>query len=144
MDSVGGIRRCLWTAILVSLHIVSVYLCLSSFNLFYNSTTVTTIESTMASLRDITFPSIYICNTNQVGNGISTVTHKKAFETYYFLNDQVLKSFLASLDIDMLNDNNAMNLLINHFVLGVKPTSNGSDPRTQEDLIVLAGLVNAY
>jgi hypothetical protein len=28
--------------------------------------TVTTIESTMASLKDITFPSLYICNVNQV------------------------------------------------------------------------------
>jgi len=27
---------------------------------------VTTIESTMASLKDITFPSLYICNVNQV------------------------------------------------------------------------------
>ncbi len=30
------------------------------------ATTVTTIDSTMASLNDIQFPTIYICNINQV------------------------------------------------------------------------------
>ncbi len=30
------------------------------------ATTVTTIDSTMAPLADIRFPSIYICNINQV------------------------------------------------------------------------------
>jgi hypothetical protein len=30
------------------------------------STPTTTIKSTIESLKDITFPSVYICNTNQV------------------------------------------------------------------------------
>jgi hypothetical protein len=33
---------------------------------FMESTTVTTIDSTMASLKDVTFPSVWMCNTNQV------------------------------------------------------------------------------
>ena len=33
---------------------------------YVTSTTITTIASTMAPLDDITFPSVYICNVNQV------------------------------------------------------------------------------
>ena len=33
---------------------------------FFSATTVTTIKSTIASLNDVTFPSLYVCNTNQV------------------------------------------------------------------------------
>jgi hypothetical protein len=34
---------------------------------YLQATTVTTIDSTIASLKDVTFPSVYICNINQVG-----------------------------------------------------------------------------
>ena len=33
---------------------------------YMDATTVTTIDSTMAPLTDVRFPSIYICNINQV------------------------------------------------------------------------------
>ena len=33
---------------------------------YFDARTVTTIESTMASLKDVTFPSVYVCSTNQV------------------------------------------------------------------------------
>ena len=39
---------------------------------FWNATTVTSINSTTASLNDITFPSVYICNVNQVTKSFLT------------------------------------------------------------------------
>ena len=57
---------------------------------FWNATTVTSINSTTASLNDITFPSVYICNVNQV-----------------------TKSFLTRLGIDNLSD---AKLLFEYFL----------------------------
>ena len=52
--------------------LLTIAVCISSYNFYIatreylESATITTISSTMASLTEITFPSVYICNSNQV------------------------------------------------------------------------------
>ena len=68
----------------------------------------TTIESTTAPLSDIIFPSIYVCNVNQV-----------------------TKSFLNSLEPRNTTD---INLIFNEFLDGVKPESH-KDPAALERMV---------
>ncbi len=55
-----------WVLFLIAIYITSFYVFVFYLQQHLNARTVTTIDSAMASLDDITFPSIYLCNTNQV------------------------------------------------------------------------------
>ena len=58
--------KLLWVLFLIAIYISSSYVFVFYFLQHLNARTVTTIDSAMASLDDITFPSIFLCNTNQV------------------------------------------------------------------------------
>ena len=58
--------KTIWFLFLLIICITSVYVLVMNSLQYLQTTTVTTIESPMAPLRDVTFPSMYICNINQV------------------------------------------------------------------------------
>ncbi len=62
----GKFWKLIWFLFLLAICILSVFVIVMNIQQYVESTTVTTIESTMAPLKDVTFPSIYICNINQV------------------------------------------------------------------------------
>ena len=65
-----NLKNPIWKSIWFMLLTIAV--CISMYNFYIGtkeyleSATITTISSTMASLTGITFPSVYICNSNQV------------------------------------------------------------------------------
>ena len=59
-------------------------------------------------------------------------TYEKGFKFVNYFQAQ--KSFLAALDVDLDHNASDANLLFQHFILGVEPGINGSDPRTPLDL----------
>jgi hypothetical protein len=63
---VGNVWRTIWIIFLIIVCGLSVFVIVRNVQQFVEATTVTTIDSTMAPLKDVTFPSIYICNINQV------------------------------------------------------------------------------
>jgi len=63
---VGNIWRTIWIIFIIIVCGLSVFVIVRNVQQFVEATTVTTIDSTMAPLKDVTFPSIYICNINQV------------------------------------------------------------------------------
>ena len=58
--------KLIWVLFLIVIYVSSSYVFVFYFLQHLDARTVTTIDSAMASLDDITFPSIYLCNTNQV------------------------------------------------------------------------------
>ena len=69
MHDMSKTWRTIWSIIVTFNCLLTVFFLYQTSTKLYDSTTVTTIESTMASLKDITFPSIWICNVNQVLRG---------------------------------------------------------------------------
>ena len=65
--------KLIWVLFLIAIYISSSYVFVFYFLQHLDARTVTTIDSAMASLDDISFPSIYLCNTNQVINCIQTL-----------------------------------------------------------------------
>ena len=62
----GKCWKFVWFIFLLGICALSVLVIVMNVEQYLEATTVTTIESTMAPLKDVTFPSIYICNINQV------------------------------------------------------------------------------
>ena len=66
------------------------------------------------------------------------IVKSKVSKNNLFLNCvicfQVKKSLLTSLGVDLDHNASDAKLLFDHFILGVKPTNNGSDPRTSKDV----------
>ena len=58
--------KIVWAVFLVGILVLTAWFVKINVTKYIESTTVTTIESTMASLKDVSFPSVYICSTNQV------------------------------------------------------------------------------
>jgi hypothetical protein len=94
----GIFPKAVWIVALAFSLGLSFYFISLNFKQFSDSDTRTTIESTTASLQDIIFPSIYVCNINQV-----------------------TRSFLKTLDVGNSTDN--INLLFDEFLDGVGPDS---------------------
>ena len=59
-------QKILWIVTLTSAYSLAAYLAIKNLNDYMNSTTVTSINTIMAPLSDLSFPTIHICNTNQV------------------------------------------------------------------------------
>jgi hypothetical protein len=59
-------RRLFWTLVTVSMKAVSLALGVYGYMEFINSSTMININSTTASLADLYFPSVFVCNINQV------------------------------------------------------------------------------
>ena len=97
--------------VLMSLGLSVIYL-VDNTKAYLKSTTVTSIDSTTAPLRDILFPSVYICNVNQV-----------------------TKSFLRNLEVH--DDDNAANLLFSNFLTGSKKSELNVENQTLMD-----GMIN--
>ena len=62
----GFVRNIIWSGILISMWACSMMFLVQNYESFTTSKTVTSIDSTTAPLSDIRFPSVYICNINQV------------------------------------------------------------------------------
>ena len=62
--------KMIWILFILAIWIVSSYVIVINVQHHLDATTMTTIESVMASLNDVTFPSVYICNINQVSSDI--------------------------------------------------------------------------
>jgi hypothetical protein len=58
--------KIIWIIFLCFVVANSIYVVQINTESYLKAKTITTIESTIASLKDITFPAIYICNINQV------------------------------------------------------------------------------
>jgi hypothetical protein len=58
--------KMIWMLFIFLIIGTSIYVIEMNIKSYLQATTVTTIDSTIASLKDVTFPSIYICNINQV------------------------------------------------------------------------------
>jgi hypothetical protein len=58
--------KMIWIFFIIFIWIISSYVIVINVQHHLDATTMTTIESVMASLSDVTFPSVYICNINQV------------------------------------------------------------------------------
>jgi hypothetical protein len=78
--------KIVWFIFLLMVCFISLYVLFINTLQYAKTTTVTTIESPMAPLKDVTFPSLYICNINQVC--VSSVFLKPLFvhclETLHF------------------------------------------------------------
>jgi hypothetical protein len=59
-------RKIIWALVILISMVASITFMVMNIGEFVNATTVTSIGSTTASLGDITFPSVIICNVNQV------------------------------------------------------------------------------
>ena len=62
------IRRLFWVLAVVASACGAVYFNLTFLNEFFAATTLVTVKSSSASLNNVIFPSIVVCNHNQVGN----------------------------------------------------------------------------
>ena len=89
----GWFRKIFWFIIVFMSVALSVYFLVVNTKAYLKATTVTSIASTTASLNDLLFPSLYICNVNQV-----------------------TKSFLRNLGVE--DDDAAANLLFDEFLTG--------------------------
>ena len=58
--------KTVWILFLSLIFLAGVFVVELNTKKYIESTIVTTIQSTMASLKDVTLPSVYICNNNQV------------------------------------------------------------------------------
>jgi len=58
--------KIVWKLFIFAILILSSYVIIINVKNHINASTITTIDSVIASLDDITFPSFYICNSNQV------------------------------------------------------------------------------
>ena len=59
------ICKLIWIIIVVSCNISAIWFMVTHIQEFIAATTITNIESSTASLNEITFPSVYVCNENQ-------------------------------------------------------------------------------
>lgn len=59
-------QNIMWISLLIVICGLSAYVLVFDVQHFLESTTITSIESTTASLNDVTFPAVRVCNTNQV------------------------------------------------------------------------------
>ena len=108
----GFMPKMYWLIIVLMSLALSVIYLVDNTKAYLKSTTVTSIDSTTAPLRDILFPSVYICNVNQV-----------------------TKSFLRNLEVH--NDDNAANLLFSNFLTGSKKSELNFENQTLMD-----GMIN--
>ena len=65
-SEIGIVRKVLWFFLIFGHYIAAAYLIWMNYNEFNRATTITTIESTTAPLKDVRFPSVYVCNLNSV------------------------------------------------------------------------------
>ena len=90
----GVIRKGLWFATILATSGVALYFMKQNIDEYRNSDVVTVLNTTTASLSDIYFPTVTICNVNQVS-----------------------QAFLASIDIDS-KDVNLTKMLLSQFIDG--------------------------
>ena len=62
------LSRIFWVIIVIIFKCFSLFFVFTGYTEFVNSKTITSINSTTASLADLYFPSVFICNINQVNN----------------------------------------------------------------------------
>ena len=62
----GIIRKVIWLLVVLTCYGLATWNAHEAINQYMKSTTVTTMNSTTASLKDIYFPGITLCNVNQV------------------------------------------------------------------------------
>ena len=62
----GIIRKLLWVLVVLTAWAFAMYFLVTAIGEYMQSTTVTSIDTTTASLKDIYFPGIVLCNVNQV------------------------------------------------------------------------------
>ena len=65
-SEIGIVRKVLWFFLIFGHYIAAAYLIWMNYEEFNRATTITTIESTTAPLKDVRFPSVYVCNLNSV------------------------------------------------------------------------------
>ena len=84
------ICKLIWIIIVISCNITAIGFMVTHFQDFIAATTVTNIESSTASLNEITFPSVYVCNENQGNeNHVYFVTYVSRYLYIHTLIDRV-------------------------------------------------------
>ena len=89
----GIFSKLLWIVAQIVFVTFASFLMTSNFLVYFNSTTKTSLESTISSLDDLAFPGIFICNNNQVkASFLSQLTnYNKSWSSS--LKEKVKKSF---------------------------------------------------
>ena len=59
-------KRVFWTGIVLGSYVLAIYFLGSNISDYMDSSTVTTLQSTTSSLNNIFYPSVTVCNTNQI------------------------------------------------------------------------------
>jgi hypothetical protein len=103
-------RKIIWAIFILASILASVNFLHKAFEEYVNATTVTSIDSTTASLNDIIFPSVIICNVNQVKS-----------------------SFLSQ----VTEDDKDARLLFKHFLTGSKVRVIIVGKKSKQDSIIL-------
>ena len=86
-----------WLIIVLTASGVAIYALIANIIQFYNATTITYINTTTASLSDIIFPSVFICNINQVTMTSLTKMGLRQSDPYEFkldLINQIYKTYV--------------------------------------------------
>jgi hypothetical protein len=65
-NKMNKIWKIIWILFIFLIIGTSIYVIEINIKSYLQARTVTTIDSTIASLKDVSFPSVYICNINQV------------------------------------------------------------------------------
>ena len=114
------IRKGLWFATTFAMSALALFFTYRNIDEYLNSDVVTLLNTTTASLSDIYFPTVTICNVNQVS-----------------------QSFLSSVNLDIAEDGEVTQMLFSQFIDGdprefLEYASAGeSNPRFEQNLKAL-------
>ena len=116
------IRKGLWFATTFAMSALALFFTYRNIDEYLNSDVVTLLNTTTASLSDIYFPTVTICNVNQVS-----------------------QSFLSSVDLDIAEDGEVTQMLFSQFIDGDPrefqefASAGESNPRFEQNLKALHG-----
>ena len=99
----GVIRKVIWLLVLLTFYSLAYFSTHEAIRQYMQSTTVTSMNSTTASLRDIYFPAISLCNVNQVSktflrsiNATSSNDKKVLFDEFLDGNAELWKKIVET------------------------------------------------
>ena len=114
-----------WSVIIFLSYCLATHFILANCKEYLDAKTITTIESTTSSLEHVKFPSLIICNLNQV-----TKSFMKRIGLDENDEDELIKEFIEGSDSDDLNDDPARKILIENALKSIEETYEYHDNRT--------------
>ena len=114
-----------WSVIIFLSYCLATHFILANCKEYLDAKTITTIESTTSSLEHVKFPSLIICNLNQV-----TKSFMKRIGLDENDEDELIKEFIEGSDSDDLNDDPARKNLIENTLKTIEEKFEYHDNRT--------------